>query len=81
MLCGDYFSNEGLPAHTIVTYEDGILKVDYNGMKGILKYCGGLAFAVFAEKDPTRRVSSFRFFLRDGKAWGVRCYNRIYQRV
>ena len=81
MLCGDYFSNEGLPAHTVVTYEDGMLKADYNGIKTLLQYCGGLSFAVVSEKNPQQRVSSFRFFLRDGKAWGVRCYNRIYQRV
>lgn len=81
MLCGDYFSQEGLPAHTVITYEEGVLKADYNGVKGILKYCGGLVFAVVAEKNPQQRVSSFRFFLRDGKAWAVRCYNRVYQRV
>ncbi len=81
MLCGDFLSEEGLPAHTVVTLEDGVLKADYNGTKTLLKYCGGLAFAAVSEENPQRRVSSFRFFLRDGKAWAVRCYNRMYQRV
>lgn len=81
LLCGDFLSKEGMPAHTVVTWEDGQLKADYNGCKTLLKYCGGLVFAAVSEADPAKRISTFRFFLRDGKANMVRCYNRIYQRV
>lgn len=80
-LCGDFLSKEGMPAHTIVTWEDGQLKADYNGRKTLLLYCGGLVFAAVSEADPSKRISTFQFFLRDGKAKMVRCYNRIYQRV
>ncbi len=80
-LCGDFFSKESLPAHTIVTWEDGQLKADYGGRKTLLKYCGGMVFAAVSEADPSKRISTFQFFLRDGKAHMVRCYNRIYQRV
>ena len=80
-LCGDFLSKEGMPAHTVVTWENGQLKADYNGQKTLLLYCGGLVFAAVSEEDPAQRISTFRFFLRDGKAKMVRCYNRIYQRV
>ena len=80
-LCGDFLSKEGMPAHTVVTWENGQLKADYNGKKTLLLYCGGLVFAAVSEEDPAQRISTFRFFLRDGKAKMVRCYNRIYQRV
>ena len=80
-LCGDFLSKEGMPAHTIVTWEDGQLKADYNGRKTLLRYCGGLVFAAVSEADPSKRISTFQFFLRDGKAQMVRCYNRIYQKV
>ena len=80
-LCGDYLAEEGLPAHTIVTVENGTLKADYNGVKTVLQYCSGTIFAAVAEKDLQQRVSTLQFFIRDGKAWAVRCYNRIYQRV
>lgn len=80
-LCGDYLAEEGLPAHTIVKAEDGTLKADYNGTKTVLQYCGGTVFAAVSEADLQQRVSTFQFLIRDGKAWAVRCYNRIYQRV
>ena len=31
--------------------------------------------------EPERRISTFRFYIRDGEAWGVKCGSRIYQRV
>ena len=80
-LCGDFLSQEGLPAHAIVTEEDGLLKADYNGVKTVLQHCGGTIFAAVAEEGAHQRVSTFQFFIRDGRAWAVRCYNRIYQRV
>ena len=80
-LYGDYLAEEGLPAHVIVREEKGILKADYNGIRTVLQYCNGTVFAAVAEEDLQRRVSTFQFFIRDGKAWAVRCYNRVYQRV
>ena len=59
MLCGDYFSNEGLPAHTVVTYEDGMLKADYNGIKTLLQYCGGLSFAVVSDLSESTVETTF----------------------
>ncbi len=80
-LCGDFLAEEGLPSHAVVTLDHGILKADYGGTKTLLKYCGGTVFAAVSEKDPQKRVSTLEVFIRDGKAWAVRCYNRMYQRV
>lgn len=80
-LCGDFLSKEGIPAHTIVSVEDGQLVAMYADCKVILKYCEDTVFAVYLAEKPDRRISTFRFYLRDGKAWGVSCGSRIYQKV
>ncbi|MDD6043022.1 MAG: serine hydrolase [Eubacteriaceae bacterium] len=80
-LCGDFLVKEGLPVHTIVRYEDGKLKAKYGETDVDLLHCGGTVFAAVRDGDPTRRVSTFKFFIREGKAWAVRCYTRFYQRV
>ena len=80
-LCGDFLVKEGVPTHTIVRYEDGKLKAKYGEREVDLLHCGGTVFAAVRDGDPNKRVSTFKFFLRDGKAWAVRCYTRFYQRV
>ena len=80
-LCGDYLAEEGLPAHTIVTVENGTLKADYNGVKTVLQYCSGTIFAAVAEKDLQQESVPCSSLSETEKAWAVRCYNRIYQRV
>lgn len=80
-LCGDYLAKEGVPAHTIVRIEDGKLKAKYGERDVDLLHCGGTVFAAVRDGNPKRRVSTFKFFLREGKAWAVRCYTRFYQRV
>lgn len=80
-VCGDFLAEEGLPAHCTVRLEDGVLKAVYGGRDTVLEYCGGTVFAAMDAENPKRRVSTFRFFIRDGQAWAVRCYNRVYQRV
>ena len=80
-LCGDFLAEEGLPVHTVVKYEDGKLCADYGGTPVDLLYCRDTAFAAVSRENPERRVSTFQFYLRDGRAWAVKCYNRIYQRV
>ena len=80
-LCGDFLCNEGLPVHTVVRYENGKLSADYGDTKVDLLFCGERYFAAVAQDDHNKRISTFRFYIRDGKAWAVKCYNRIYQRV
>ena len=31
--------------------------------------------------DHSQRVSTLRFYFRDGEAWAVKCYTRIYQKA
>ena len=76
-----YLAKEGVPAHTIVRIEDGKLKAKYGERDVDLLHCGGTVFAAVRDGHPKRRVSTFKFFLREGKAWAVRCYTRFYQRV
>lgn len=80
-LVGDFMTEEGLPSHCVVSCKDGKLTAVYGGRNVVLKYCGGTVFAAFSADNPDRRVSTFRFFLRDGRAWAVRCYNRVYQKI
>jgi len=80
-LCGDFLCKEGVPAHAVVRYEDGKLKAKYSDRDVELLHCGGTVFAAVIDGDPNRRISTFKFFIREGKAWAVRCYTRFYQRV
>lgn len=81
LLCGDYVAHEGVPAHTIVKYQNEILGAVYGGTPVDLLYCGDNVFAAVSPEDHKKRISTFRFYFRNGKAWGVKCYTRIYQRV
>lgn len=81
MLCGDFLSKEGLPARCAVRVEEGELTADYHGRKVRLLHCGGACFAAVEFDHPERRVETLRFYIRDGKAWGVKCDTRIYQRT
>lgn len=80
-LCGDFLSKEGIPVHTVVSVEDGKLTAQYGDRKVSLKYCCDTVFAACLYDEEETRISTFRFYLRDGKAWGVKCGSRIYQRV
>ena len=74
-------AKEGVPTHTVVRFEDGMLKAMYGQTPVDLLYCGANVFAAVSPEDHSRRISTFRFYVRDGRAWGVKCYTRIYQRV
>lgn len=80
MLCGDFVAHEGVPSHTIVKYENGKLSAVYGGNAVDLLYCGANVFIAVKPDDHSKRVSTFRFYIRDGKAWAVKCYTRIYRR-
>ena len=80
-LCGDFVSREGIPSHAVISEEGGKLTGTYGESKVILKYCDHNVFAVYQADKPEVRVSTFRFYIRNGKAWGVKCGSRIYQRA
>lgn len=80
-LCGDYVSNESMPSHIIVSIDEGRLVADFDGLKVELLYCSEAIFAVVSHDEPEKRVNTFKFHIRDGKAWGVKCGYRIFQRI
>ncbi len=78
-ITGDYVSAEGIPAHCIVTYENGELKSDYQGELCRLTYCGESRFVADSVKTG-KRVTHMEFYIRSNTAWGVLCGSRVYQR-
>lgn len=80
MLCGDYVSNESLPSHIVVCIEGERLVADFDGLKVDLLYCDESIFAVVEYDNPEKGANTFKFHIRDGKAWGVKCGYRIFQR-
>lgn len=80
MLCGEYVSNESIPSHIVVSIEDGELVADFDGLKVDLLYCNEAIFAVVNHDNPEKRVNTFKFHIWAGKAWGVKCGYRIFQK-
>ena len=78
---GDYLAKEGIPAHCTVWQENGKLVGIYGETEVEFRYCGKTVFAAYSRKDPAKRCSTMEFYIRNGQAWAVRCYTRIYQRI
>ncbi len=80
MVEGTYRAHEGIPAEVTVYQENGVLMAAKNDLKMPLDYCGGTLFAAIDhDKDDVRlRMEAL---IRGGKAWGVRCGSRVYQRI
>lgn len=81
MVCGEFLSKEGLPSRCVVRVEDGELVGECYGKQVRLLFCGGADFAAVELERPEKRVEALRFYIRNGKAWGVKCGTRIYQRA
>ena len=77
-LTGRYICHEGIPAIAEFYTENGMLKVDRDGEKYDLANCGGTWFRILKEGRPVGRC---HFHIRDGKAWGVQIYTRVYRRM
>ena len=80
MIIGDYVGHEGLVAHALVYEKNGQLYVRAYGEERILKYCEDTVFAAYDEKSG-ERVNTYRFFIRDGRAWGVKAGTRVFLRA
>lgn len=80
---GSYRSLEDTPeSYCIVTMgEDSNLYAKYYDEDLKLLYCEGTLFSARYVDKPEEQRTSMNFLIRDGKAWAVRCYNRVYQRV
>lgn len=80
-LCGDFVAKEGVPAHCVTWLEDGQLTGTFCGEPVDFLFCGKTIFAIVDRQDHNKRISTAEFYLKNGSAWGVRCYTRIYQKV
>lgn len=80
-LVGDYMAKEGLPSHCIVRMENGKLTGIYYDQPVDFLYCGKSIFAAVKCDESRERISTMEFYIRGGRAWGVRCGTRIYQRA
>ena len=80
MIIGDYVGHEGIVCHALVYEKDGQLYVRSYGEDRILKYCEGTVFASYDEKTG-ERINTYRFFIQDGRAWGVKVGTRIFRRA
>lgn len=82
MLVGKYICREANPAYNMVSLsDDGKLQAVYQGEELELHYCYGTLFSARTEQDPHTQQSYMEFFVRNGKAWAVRCNTRVYQRI
>ncbi len=79
MLEGTYICHEGIPANFRVFTEEGQLKVERPLGVYTLVHCGEGWFQLI-NKDG-ERAGRCHFWCRDGQAWGVQVYTRIYQRA
>lgn len=80
MLCGEFLAKEGLVSRCIVRLEDGELVGECYKRKVRLVHCGGACFTAVDYAHPEKQVETLQFYIREGRAWGVECGTRIYQR-
>lgn len=79
---GTYISREAVPSYCIVTQDDASnLVANYYDENLVLHYCEETLFSARTADDPDTQRTTMRFLIRNGKAWGVRCYTRVFQRI
>lgn len=79
---GTYISREAVPSYRTVAKDDKsnlYVKIQDDNYK--LHYCEETLFSARKLDNPEVTISIMRFLIRNGKAWGVRCGTRIYQRI
>ena len=79
MLVGTYTCHEGIPVNFEVFVEGGKLQVKRPLGVYDLVHCGETWFLIYNKKG--ERCGRCHFWVRDGKAWGVQVYTRVYQRA
>ncbi len=80
MVTGDFVGHEGIVCHAYVFEKEGQLYVRTYGEEYLLKYCEASVFAAYDQKTG-ERVNTYRFFIHDGRAWGVKAGTRIFLRA
>lgn len=80
MIRGRYIGHEGEPSVvTIHCGEDDQLTGERDGKPFVMRYCGGGRFLAVKEDDGAL-ICRLEFLIRDGRAWGVRCGTRVFER-
>lgn len=80
MIRGRYIGHEGVPCQIAIHYDDGFLQGDRDGERFLLVYCGGTRFLAVKSGEERSPLCRLEFLIRDGRAWGVRCGTRIFER-
>lgn len=79
MLLGSYIGHEGEPT-VLRVYQRGDQLMAHNGVRELrLIYCSGTRFLGMDAADRVR--ARLEFFIRDGRAWGVRLGSRVALRA
>ncbi|MBQ8563351.1 MAG: beta-lactamase family protein [Firmicutes bacterium] len=78
MLTGRYICHEGNPAVLRIFIENGALYAENSNGKMEMAFCGQTWFQLLQNASVMGRL---RFHIRNGKAWGVQVYTRVYQRL
>lgn len=81
MITGRYIAHEGEPSLITVTQQDGCLLRTRDGETTPLLYCGGARFLALSDPDDPIQGVRHEFLIRDGRAWGVRCGTRVFERA
>ncbi|MBE5800485.1 MAG: serine hydrolase [Clostridiales bacterium] len=81
MIVGHYIGHEGVPSHLFIEEKDGKLIRTRDGNTTAFAYCGSARFLSYdPEKDYDQGVRH-EFLIRNGRAWGVRCGTRVFNRM
>ena len=81
MITGTYISHEGVPCTLSIEERDGKLVRIRDGKPCAFVYCGGTRFLSFETGSEDEQGVRHEFLIRDGRAWGVRCGTRVYERM
>ncbi|MGN0995534.1 MAG: serine hydrolase domain-containing protein [Candidatus Ventricola sp.] len=81
MITGCYLAHEGEPSLITITQQDDRLLRTRDGETTHLVYCGGTRFLALSDPDDPIQGVRHEFLIRDGRAWGVRCGTRVFERA
>ncbi len=81
MITGAYISHEGVPSMLSIEERDGKLVRIRDGKPYAFVYCGGTRFLSFETGGEDEQGVRHEFLIRDGRAWGVRCGTRVFERM
>ena len=81
MIMGHYLGHEGVPSHLYIEEKDGKLIRTRDGNTTAFAYCGGTRFLSYDPDKNDDQGVRHEFLIRNGKAWGVRCGTRVFNRI